>query len=318
MRNNQNPLKLIEILADGEFHSGEELASYFGITRAGINKYIKILREWGIELFSVQGKGYCLAAPIELLKKEKIDKYYGADSAIEVLPIIDSTNQYLLDRIATLKSGDSCVAEFQTQARGRRGRKWFAPFGTNLYFSMYWRLEQGIAAAMGLSLVVGIVIADTLRSISGQDVRVKWPNDLYLKDQKLAGILVELASKTGDSAHVVIGVGVNLNMTNPDANIVNQKWANLGNFDRNLLVAQIAKTLKTKLIQFEQQGLAPFIKDWDRLDNFANRPVKLLIGDNIIRGIAKGITDQGALKLEQDGKITTYIGGEISLRSDEM
>lgn len=318
MRNNQNPLKLIEILADGEFHSGEELASYFGITRAGINKYIKILREWGIELFSVQGKGYCLAAPIELLKKEKIDKYYGADSAVEVLPIIDSTNQYLLNRITTLKSGDGCAAEFQTQARGRRGRKWFAPFGTNLYFSMYWRLEQGIAAAMGLSLVVGIVIADTLRSISGQDVRVKWPNDLYLKDQKLAGILVELASKTGDSAHVVIGVGVNLNMTNPDANIVNQKWANLGNFDRNLLVAQIAKTLKTKLIQFEQQGLAPFIKDWDRLDNFANRPVKLLIGDNIIRGIAKGITDQGALKLEQDGKIMTYIGGEISLRSDEM
>lgn len=318
MRNNQNPLKLIEILADGEFHSGEELASYFGITRAGINKYIKILREWGIELFSVQGKGYCLAAPIELLKKEKIDNYYGADSAIEVLPIIDSTNQYLLDRIATLKSGDGCVAEFQTQARGRRGRKWFAPFGTNLYFSMYWRLEQGIAAAMGLSLVVGIVIADTLRAISGQDVRVKWPNDLYLKDQKLAGILVELASKTGDSAHVVIGVGVNLNMTNPDANIVNQKWANLGNFDRNLLVAQIAKTLKTKLIQFEQQGLAPFIKDWDRLDNFTNRPVKLLIGDNIIRGIAKGINDQGALKLEQDGKIMTYIGGEISLRSDEM
>lgn len=316
MRNHNNPLKLIEILADGKYHSGEELAVIFGITRAGINKYIKQLREWGLELSSVQGKGYCLSAPLDLLSKNKIDLHYQSDSHCEILPIIDSTNQYLLERIGQLTSGDCCVAEFQSKARGRRGRKWFSPFGSNLYFSMYWKLEQGVAAAMGLSLVVGIVLADTLRALSGQDIKVKWPNDLYLNDQKLAGILVELAGKTGDCAHVVIGIGVNLVMTNPDTNIVNQKWANLGKVDRNLLVAQVAKTLKSKLIEFEQHGLTPFINDWHRLDNFANRPVKLLIGDNIIRGIAKGINDQGALLLEQNGKINAHIGGEISLRMD--
>lgn len=317
MRSHQNPLKLIEILADGEFHSGEELAASFGITRAGINKYMKVLREWGLDFTSVQGKGYCLTAPIDLIKKCKIDHYYQADSRCEILPIIDSTNQYLLDKIGQLRSGDSCVAEFQSKARGRRGRKWFSPFGSNLYFSMYWQLEQGVAAAMGLSLVVGIVIADTLRELSGQDIKVKWPNDLYLNDQKLAGILVELAGKTGDCAHAIIGIGVNLMMTNPDPNIVNQKWANLGKVDRNLLVARIVKNLNIKLSEFEKQGLAPFISDWNRLDNFANRPVKLLIGDNIIRGIAKGINEQGALMLEQDGKIHAHIGGEISLRGDE-
>ncbi|OTQ29514.1 biotin--[acetyl-CoA-carboxylase] ligase [Gilliamella apicola] len=317
MRSHQNPLKLIEILADGEFHSGEELAASFGITRAGINKYMKVLREWGLDFTSVQGKGYCLIAPIDLIKKCKIDHYYQADSRCEILPIIDSTNQYLLDKIGQLRSGDSCVAEFQSKARGRRGRRWFSPFGSNLYFSMYWQLEQGVAAAMGLSLVVGIVIADTLRELSGQDIKVKWPNDLYLNDQKLAGILVELAGKTGDCAHAIIGIGVNLMMTNPDPNIVNQKWANLGKVDRNLLVARIVKNLNIKLSEFEKQGLAPFISDWNRLDNFANRPVKLLIGDNIIRGIAKGINEQGALMLEQDGKIHAHIGGEISLRGDE-
>ena len=317
MRSHQNPLKLIEILADGEFHSGEELAASFGITRAGINKYMKVLREWGLDFTSVQGKGYCLIAPIDLIKKCKIDHYYQADSRCEILPIIDSTNQYLLDKIGQLHSGDSCVAEFQSKARGRRGRRWFSPFGSNLYFSMYWQLEQGVAAAMGLSLVVGIVIADTLRELSGQDIKVKWPNDLYLNDQKLAGILVELAGKTGDCAHAIIGIGVNLMMTNPDPNIVNQKWANLGKVDRNLLVARIVKNLNIKLSEFEKQGLAPFISDWNRLDNFANRPVKLLIGDNIIRGIAKGINEQGALMLEQDGKIHAHIGGEISLRGDE-
>ncbi|OCG37344.1 biotin--[acetyl-CoA-carboxylase] ligase [Gilliamella sp. Fer2-1] len=317
MRSYKNPLKLIEILSDGRFHSGEELADVFGITRAGINKYIKQLREWGIALTSVQGKGYCLASPLDLLNKAKIDQYYQSNSHCEILPIIDSTNQYLLDRIDQLTSGNCCVAEFQSKARGRRGRKWFSPFGSNIYFSMYWRLDQGIAAAMGLSLVVGIVIADTLRALSGQDIKVKWPNDLYLNDQKLAGILVELAGKTGDCAHVVIGVGVNLTMTNPDINIVNQKWANLGNVDRNLLVAQIAKDLKSKLTEFEKYGLTPFINDWNRLDNFTNRPIKLLIGENIIRGVAKGINEQGALMLEKNGKIDAYIGGEISLRSDE-
>lgn len=317
MRSHQNPLKLIEILADGEFHSGEELAASFGITRAGINKYMKVLREWGLDFTSVQGKGYCLIAPIDLIKKCKIDHYYQADSRCEILPIIDSTNQYLLDKIGQLRSGDCCVAEFQSKARGRRGRRWFSPFGSNLYFSMYWQLEQGVAAAMGLSLVVGIVIADILRELSGQDIKVKWPNDLYLNDQKLAGILVELAGKTGDCAHAIIGIGVNLMMTNPDPNIVNQKWANLGKVDRNLLVARIVKNLNIKLSEFEKQGLAPFISDWNRLDNFANRPVKLLIGDNIIRGIAKGINEQGALMLEQDGKIHAHIGGEISLRGDE-
>ena len=317
MRSYQNPLKLIEILADGNFHSGEELASDFGITRAGINKYIKVLREWGIELSSIQGKGYSLKIPMELFNKSKIDQYYQADSRVEILPIIDSTNQYMLDKIPDLKSGDCCIAEFQSKARGRRGRQWFSPFGTNLYFSMYWRLEQGIAAAMGLSLVVGIVVTQTLRELSGQDIKVKWPNDLYLNDQKLAGILVELAGKTGDCAHVVIGIGVNLNMTNPDMKIVNQKWANLGNINRNLLVAKIAKTLRENLEKFEKNGLAFFIDDWNHLDNFIHRPVKLLIGDDVIRGIAKGINDQGALLLEQDGKIEAYIGGEISLRSDE-
>lgn len=317
MRSYQNPLKLIEILADGNFHSGEELASDFGITRAGINKYIKVLREWGIELSSIQGKGYSLKIPMDLFNKSKIDQYYQADSRVEILPIIDSTNQYMLDKIPDLKSGDCCIAEFQSKARGRRGRQWFSPFGTNLYFSMYWRLEQGIAAAMGLSLVVGIVVTQALRELSGQDIKVKWPNDLYLNDQKLAGILVELAGKTGDCAHVVIGIGVNLNMTNPDPNIVNQKWANLGNINRNLLVAKIAKTLRENLEKFEKNGLAFFIDDWNHLDNFIHRPVKLLIGDDVIRGVAKGINDQGALLLEQNGKIQAYVGGEISLRSDE-
>lgn len=316
IRPNEKVLKLIEILADGEFHSGEDLAVEFNMTRAGINKYIKTLREWGISLSSVQGKGYCLDSSMNLLDKDKISSHYQLDNRLDVLPVIDSTNRYWLDRIRELNSGDTCVAEFQYQGRGRRGRQWFGPFGSNLYFSMYWRLEQGIAAAMGMSLIVGIVIAETLQKLSGKTVKVKWPNDLYLDDKKLAGILVELSSKTGDCAHAVIGMGINLTMKNPDTNIVTQEWSNLGVVDRNLLVAEMIKVLKISLKTFEQSGLSPFIERWNNLDNFAHRPVKLLIGEKVIRGIAKGINEHGALLLDENGTIKTYVGGEISLRAD--
>lgn len=321
MRDLSNPLKLIALLADGEFHSGEELATEFAITRSGINKYIKLIKQWGLAINSIQGKGYQLAYPLDLLMIEKIEQYYATFSLsalnFEVLPIIDSTNQYLLNKINELPSGFACAAEYQQAGRGRRGRQWFSPFGSNLYFSMYWRLDQGPAAAMGLSLAIGIVIAKVLRQLSGQDIKVKWPNDLYLEDKKLAGILVEIAAKTGDVAHIVMGMGINLAMHNPDHAIVNQAWANLGHIDRNLLVAELLHQLRETLICFEQHGLGAFIDQWLALDNFVGRPVKLLIGDKVIRGIARGINQQGALLLEQNGHITPYIGGEISLRADD-
>lgn len=311
------PLHLISILADGEFHSGEQLGGALGMSRAAINKHIQTVRDWGVDIFTVPGKGYSLPHPIQLLDEAKIHSMLPA-GRVNVLPVIDSTNQYLLDRIGELSSGDACVAEYQQAGRGRRGRKWFSPFGSNLYLSMYWKLDQGPAAAMGLSLVIGIVMAEVLQRLGAEDVRVKWPNDLYLKDRKLAGILVELTGKTGDAAQLVVGAGINLKMREPEADTINQGWINLQeagvNIDRNELTAMLLKKLRAALLHFEKEGLAPFISRWRGLDNFLDRPVKLLIGDQEIHGIERGIDQQGALLLEQDGKIKPYIGGEISLR----
>jgi len=311
------PLRLISILSNGEFHSGEQLGTELGMSRAAINKHIQTVREWGLDIFTVPGKGYRLPAPIQLLNSDKILAALP-EGKVDVLPVIDSTNQYLMDRIHQLNSGDACVAEYQQAGRGRRGRKWFSPFGSNLYLSMYWKLDQGPAAAMGLSLVIGIVMAEVMQRLGAADVRVKWPNDLYLKDRKLAGILVELTGKTGDAAHLVIGAGINLRMREPAADIINQGWINLQeagiDIDRNELTVTLLKDLRAALRQFELDGLAPFITRWRNIDNFLDRPVKLLIGDKEIHGIERGIDQQGALLLEIDGEIKTYIGGEISLR----
>lgn len=163
------PLTLISILADAEFHSGEQLGERLGMSRAAINKHIQTLRDWGVDVFTVPGKGYSLPEPIQLLDEEQIARQIE-HGRVTVLPVIDSTNQYLLDRLSELQSGDACVAEYQQAGRGRRGRKWFSPFGSNLYLSMYWRLEQGPAAAIGLSLVIGIVIAEVLQSLDRKSV----------------------------------------------------------------------------------------------------------------------------------------------------
>ncbi|RLR17944.1 bifunctional biotin--[acetyl-CoA-carboxylase] ligase/biotin operon repressor BirA [Sodalis-like symbiont of Bactericera trigonica] len=317
MRDVTIPLKLIGLLADGEFHSGEQLGAVLGMSRAAINKHIQTVRDWGVDVFTVPGKGYRLYAPLQLLDENVIRARLPA-GRLAVLPVIDSTNQYLIERIGSAQPGDACVAEYQAQGRGRRGRQWISPFGNNLYLSLYWRLEQGPAAAGGLSLMVGIVIAEVLQRFGAEGVRVKWPNDLYLNDRKLAGILVEISGKAADAAHVVIGAGINLAMREGAAGKIDQGWINLQEagiaIDRNALAAELTDKLRQSLRQFEGDGFAPFVSRWQALDNFFDRPVKLLIGEREIKGIARGIDAQGALLLEQEGKLHAYLGGEISLR----
>ncbi|VUC91287.1 bifunctional protein: biotin operon repressor and biotin-[acetyl-CoA carboxylase] synthetase [Salmonella sp. NCTC 11881] len=311
MKDTTVPLTLISLLADGEFHSGEQLGERLGMSRAAINKHIQTLRDWGVDVFTVPGKGYSLPEPIQLLDADRIHSQLDSGN-VAVLPVIDSTNQYLLDRIGELRSGDACVAEYQQAGRGRRGRKWFSPFGANLYLSMYWRLEQGPAAAIGLSLVIGIVMAEVLRKLGADKVRVKWPNDLYLLDRKLAGILVELTGKTGDAAQIVIGAGINMAMRRVEEDVINQGWITLQEagitLDRNMLAAKLIYKLRAALELFEQEGLSPYLSRWKKLDNFIDRPVKLIIGDKEIFGISRGIDTQGALLLEQDGVIKTLDG----------
>ncbi|MGL9769470.1 MAG: bifunctional biotin--[acetyl-CoA-carboxylase] ligase/biotin operon repressor BirA [Sodalis sp. (in: enterobacteria)] len=311
------PLKLISLLADGEFHSSEQCGTALGISCIDINKYIKIVREWGVDVFTVPSKGYCLYAPLPLLD-ENIIRERLPTGRLAILPIINSTNQYLIERIGIAQPGDACVAEYQTQGRGRRGRHWISPFGNNLYLSLYWRFKQGPSAASGLSLMVSIVIAEVFQRFGAKGVRVKWPNDLYLNDCKLAGILVEISGKAGDASDVVIGAGINLTMRKSAADKIDQRWINLQEagiaIDRNALAAELIHTLRQALRQFEYYGFARFAARWQVLDSFLDRPVKLLIGQRVIKGIARGIDAQGALLLEQEGKLHVYFGEEISLR----
>ncbi|ATU99610.1 bifunctional biotin--[acetyl-CoA-carboxylase] ligase/biotin operon repressor BirA [Aeromonas salmonicida] len=309
---------LITLLSDGQFHSGEQLGEQLGISRAAVGKHMAALKELGLDLFSLTGKGYRLAVPMALCDQAQLQAL-APMAPVHCFPVIDSTNQYLMERVNQLQSGESCLAECQTAGRGRRGKPWVSPFGCQLILSMYWRLEQGMAAAIGLSLAVGVAVVQALESLGYPGVELKWPNDLYYQGRKLAGILVEMSGSAGASCNLVIGVGLNLAMPAREGERIDQAWSELRHIqpelvDRNLLAARMLGHLQQAMLTFEQQGLSHFVDDWNRLDHFAGRPVRLLMGEQEIRGIARGIDDRGALRLETSEGIKFYLGGEISLR----
>lgn len=316
---NSRQQALLAVLADGAFHSGEQIGVKLGISRAAISQQIKSLRLLGLEIFSVTGKGYRLNTPLQLLNRESIQQHLN-DVPVHTCAVIDSTNQYMMAQLDRWQKGECLLAETQTAGRGRRGRQWHSPFGSQFIMSMYWRLDDGPSAAMGLSLAIGVAVVQALESVGYRDLSLKWPNDIYMARRKLAGILVEMSAAVGGICHLVIGVGVNLNL--PDAVIaqLDQPCAHLAEqpvvVDRNQLSATIIRALRNALALFEKQGLTAFLMDWNRLDIFMQQPVQVLLGNQVIHGIYCGIDGQGNMLLQDLEGMHKFVGGEISLRAD--
>lgn len=309
--------QLIRLLADGEFHSGEALGERLGVSRMAVSKQIKVLESIGLDVFKVTGKGYKLSAPLQLLDAQLIAD--GSGVSIESHQVLGSTNQHLLDKAALLTKGHSCFAEYQTAGRGRRGKKWVSPYGSHLYTSTYWSLDAGIQAASGLSLVIGIAVARTLTELGIANTQLKWPNDVYVDGKKIAGVLVEIIATAGGECHLVIGLGLNVNMPLQAGLEIDQAWTDINQqlphlLDRNELATRYLTHLIKILTDFEQFGFGHFVEEWNNCDAFKNCPVLVSVGNKKKYGIAKGIDQSGALLLEINGIISPQIGGEVSLR----
>ena len=313
---------LIHELAAGQFVSGQEFGAKHGVSRTAISKHISSLSNMGLDVFRVTGKGYKLAKSITLLDKEKITEQLklAIKPMVEVHHFIDSTNNYLIRRLPhQLQHGQICIAEHQSDGRGRRGRQWVSPFGSHLYLSMYWYLEGGINAAMGLSAVTALAMSDAIKILYQVDVQLKWPNDIYLDGLKLAGILIDLEGQPSEPCHCVIGIGLNLNMPEKSAEAIDQPWTELQHYvdtpiDRNALAATLIECLQYRFKLHQQQGLQDMMNEWKELDFYYNKPVKIITGQRETLGVCKGINNQGALLLEIDNKIHPIYGGEVSLR----
>lgn len=317
---------LLELLSDGHFHSGTELGEKLGISRTAIWKHIKVLEmDYALDVQAVQGKGYRLAKAIDLLDEQAILREVTPAAQtlltyLQLKPVVDSTSHFLMQQeLEGYGTAQVVLAEMQTAGRGRRGRTWVSPFAQNMYLSLLWGFENASVNLSGLSLAVGVAVEKALTNMGIEDVKLKWPNDIYWQGRKLGGILLELKGEAGGPCAVVVGIGINVDMSQQAANDIDQAWIDLNSItgqstSRNQLAAQLLSELLPAMQLYAQQGLQPFIARWQQNDMLKDKPVSLLLPRQQRTGIARGIDEQGALLFESDGVVETIYAGEVSLR----
>jgi BirA family biotin operon repressor/biotin-[acetyl-CoA-carboxylase] ligase len=318
--------KILEVLKDGEFHSGESLGETLGVSRTAVWKQLRKLEAIGLSLESVKGTGYRVPAGFELLDANKI---HGDLSAIEgpmpaklqIFHSIDSTNRYLREQAGDSDHSRSVVfAESQTSGRGRRGKTWVSPFAANIYMSTLWDFERGAEALEGLSLGVGIAVRRALMQLGVEDVQLKWPNDIYVGQKKLGGILLEMVGDPAGHCSVVVGVGINVSMPKQAAEAIDQDWTDVNTelnrpMSRNALATALITHILTLLNDFQAMGFAPYRNEWRSADAFAGRQATVTNPREAISGTVLGVDAGGALQMKlANGKIQRFIGGELSLR----
>ncbi len=320
-------LALIENMADGEFHSGEELGRRAGVSRAAIWKTLQGMSELGIGISRVRGKGYCLDGGLSLLGLDEVKAgipphLIAMLDETSLLPCVDSTNKYLLQKLAlgsSERSHFACLAEMQTSGRGRRGRVWQSPFGRNIYLSLSWQFQSGAKSMEGLSLAVGVAVAKTLETLAGIEVGLKWPNDILCGGEKLGGILIEIAGDAMGECHAVLGIGLNVDTPKGLMGEVGQPWTDIKSHStappsRNSLAAELIVSLVNVLSDFEVRGFSSYRDDWESRHAFCGQEVCVKRGDESDFGTALGVTDSGAFRVSVDGVERHFVGGEISVR----
>lgn len=320
--------QLLQRLADGEYHSGDELGDWLGISRAAVWKQLRKLGEVGLPLESVRGRGYRLTGGLELLSERRLREALSLEAnrlvtALDVLSVTDSTNARAMLRAAEGQSGYICLAEQQTAGRGRRGRTWVSPFGQNLYLSVSWGFDGGATQLEGLSLAVGVALCEQLAALGLKDLGLKWPNDLLWREQKLAGILLEMTGDPAGHCCVVIGVGLNMAMPESAALSIEQPWVDLATAcvaegcevpGRHQVAAGLIERLVLLLKDYHHEGFSSWRQRWECRDAFRNREVLVSSGTSSRSGIARGVDESGALRLEVEGEYTLCHGGELSMR----
>jgi len=323
---------LIAALADGDVHSGTDLARRLACSRTAVWKHLNELKSFGLEIDAHRGTGYRLRRPLELLDEQSIryglrPRVSAAMDRLEIHNDIDSTSERLLGLPSPQADRfDVVLAEYQTGGRGRRGRQWLSPFGSGLCLSVNWWLERVPTALSALSLAVGVGVCRALNEDVREPVSLKWPNDIVAGDGKLGGLLVDVQGEADGPIAVVVGIGLNVDVSAETVSQVSSAGglrpvglrglSSVAGPSRNLLAARIINEMHAVLAEFGQSGFGAFVNEWRRYDWLADRPVTVQTGRQALSGTARGITDDGAMLVEIDGRVERFVSGEISLRPD--
>lgn len=252
----------------------------------------------------------------ELLETKKILSHIASSQQrsiadIEIFRTLPSTNTYLLNLAKNpLPSGFICLAEEQTDGRGRQGKNWYSPSTKNIYCSIFWNLPENITDFSNLSLVIGIIVCKALERIGVQtDLKLKWPNDIFIQGRKLAGILIETAPRRA----VVIGIGLNVNENAGEKSICLTEILE-HEVSRNKIVGIILDEIVKNFPMYLEMGFAYFYAAYRHYDLLTGKFVLIRSNKEEIPGIAEGITKQGELILRDEvGRIHNFHCGEVSV-----
>ena len=253
---------------------------------------------------------------IEQAKVQRRIKSNGVK--VEVLEVVDSTNQYL-KAIDTHYKNHVCIAEYQTRGKGRLQRNWHSPYAKNILLSMTHHFKEDQSKLGGLSMIVALSILKGLLGLKlPPGFKVKWPNDVYFKDQKISGILIESIAKNNQECSVIIGIGLNVNLKDsPQSKLTN--WTSLKkittkDFDRNKLCALLINNLIIYLNEFEIKGFKPFIPQWNKYDYLVGKNISVKGHSNVMDGLYKGIDETGNLLLQTEKrKVIAISSGDASI-----
>ncbi|WP_047542012.1 biotin--[acetyl-CoA-carboxylase] ligase [Methylotenera versatilis] len=334
---NKLTFPILQLLADGQFHSGEALAQQFKVTRATIWSAIKHAEALGITIFSVRGRGYKLPQAIDFLDKNLVLSAVGEQREWINLIILDevaSTNTYLMQQ-KNVPHATCVAAHIQTNGKGRRGRTWVSQLGASLTFSLAWRFQCGAAALSGLSLAVGVALMRTLASLGVNQAQLKWPNDVLVLDEnrqgkKLAGILIELQGDLDGPSTAVIGIGINLNLPKTVLESIDQPTTDLNKtaalnknnnqpINQNFLLGTLLKHLVSVLSNFEQLSFVGLRDEWLSYHAYHRQAVRMLLPNGTeVLGVVKNVADDGILLVDTPLGLQRFSAGEISLRGVNM
>jgi BirA family transcriptional regulator, biotin operon repressor / biotin---[acetyl-CoA-carboxylase] ligase len=328
-------LALIAQLADGEIHSMPALLHALGGTsRIRLARSLARMPSLGVAIEEIPRRGYRLHAPVELFDAARIRAALSAEQgamldSLEVLFEVDSTNTRLLaSPPSPVDRAQVLLCEIQSAGRGRRGRTWTSSFGGSLAMSLGWNFREAARAAPALSLAVGVAIVRALDGLGAAGTHLKWPNDVWLGDRKIGGVLVEVKTETSGSAYAVIGIGLNLRLSSEDRRALENAGTRAAALadayppsagrdlpvSRNALVAALLQELLRMLSEFQTAGFTPFRKEWLERDALGGRSAQAQGPEGTVDGIARGVDVDGALLLERGERLHRFVSGEVSLR----
>ena len=210
------------------------------------------------------------------------------------------------------------ISDQQTGGKGRNGKKWISPKGRNIYISLGWKSPLLFSQLEGLSLAVGTVLANTLNQYTDNQIRIKWPNDILFKKRKMSGILIEnldLEGKVG----VVIGIGINIHMTDKEGKEIDQSWISLDEAtnkinNRNKIITDLLNGLFQLTERFPSKGFKHFKSSFEKLDLLKGKECKVISENDIKEVKALGVNDKGELLIKENKEYLALRYGEVSIR----